>query len=483
MNDSNNNNIFGNNNVTPTPQPNDANRVNSTSEMNNSINNVNPTVDVNNVFGINPTTTVQQSEAAQINQSATTIQPQNNLNTQVNNTVSNSNINQAPFNPLSTNNVNVQSTIQQNQNINNNIPPQQNFGTVSQVNDDDLLRAFIGNNYEKITTRPFNFAGFFFTSFYMFYRKMFGYALLVFLLNLIVLNVIKIFVVTIAFNVVVGLLVNKIYLFYANKKIAKIKTENPQKSMEELKGICSTTGGTSVGKIFLGFLTELGIAFVILFVMMIVGIGGAISEFLNLDNWNITVNDGSNTNDSPSSTSGTLVEDVSVSGYSCFNSKCNISIEDSTNNTTDYVLSINNSELFNTLGDYKDYIKLNIYYTQKGNEKTIVDYKIFLKSNNEDISNVKTENELRNKIGLFSIGTHTETFTLTEIGTTGFGFKNDTSYTYTSYTFVDSKNIEYEMKYINDNGTLNLVEGNRYKVTFEVAEDTFGYEFTIKSIN
>ena len=36
-------------------------------------------------------------------------------------------------------------------------------------------KVFIGKNYEKITKRPFNFAAFFFTSFYLFYRKMFGF--------------------------------------------------------------------------------------------------------------------------------------------------------------------------------------------------------------------------------------------------------------------------------------------------------------------
>lgn len=45
------------------------------------------------------------------------------------------------------------------------------------------------------------------------------------------------------------------------------------------------------------------------------------------------------------------------------------------------------------------------------------------------------------------------------IGTTGFGFSDDESYTYIEYTFVDSKNIEYEMKYRNDNGSSNLTEG------------------------
>ena len=32
---------------------------------------------------------------------------------------------------------------------------------------DELLREFIGKNYDKISTRQFNIAGFFFTMFYM----------------------------------------------------------------------------------------------------------------------------------------------------------------------------------------------------------------------------------------------------------------------------------------------------------------------------
>lgn len=471
MNDS-NNNIFGDSNVTPSSQNSNPTGINPTPQPSNSIHSANTsTMNTNNVFGTNPTT-----NTSQINQNPTPIQPQNNFNSQMNNNVSNNNISSTQVNPLPNNNINAQTTMQPNPNINNNIPQQQNFTSVSQVDDDELLKAFIGNNYEKITTRPFNFAGFFFTTFYMFYRKMFGYALLVFLLNLIVLNVINNFIVILAFNVAVGFLVNKIYLSYAKKKIAIIKASNSQKSTEELKSICSTKGGTSVGKIFLGFITELGIAFVVLFVMALIGIGSAIGELFNFSNWNITTVENGSEN-------GTLVENVSVGGYGCFGTKCNVTIESDDGNSEDYVLGINNSDFFNKLGDYKDYIKLNIYYNQKGNDKTIVGYKIFLKSNDEDITSVKTESELRDKIGLYSIGTHTNTLTLKEIGTTGFGYEDDKSYTYTEYTFIDNKSNEYEMKYINNNGTLNLTEGQKYNVTFEVSEGTFDYEFTIKSIN
>lgn len=98
------------------------------------------------------------------------------------------------------------STVSHQQNINNN-----------SYNDEDLLKSFIGNNYEKITRSPFNLVGFFFTSLYMFYRKMFLYGLLAFLINLVILCLANNYLVTYAFNVIVGLFINKIYLSYVKK--------------------------------------------------------------------------------------------------------------------------------------------------------------------------------------------------------------------------------------------------------------------------
>lgn len=351
-----------------------------------------------------------------------------------------------------------------------------NTNEVKQPTDDELLQAFIGKNYEKITKRPFNFAAFFFTSFYLFYRKMFGYGILVFLLNVAITTVFNKFYFTLILNIIVGFLVNKIYLSTAKKRVAVIKVSNPKKDGEELKKICANKGGTSVGKIILGVISELILFIAILFVMSLIGLSSAFGELLNFNNWKEIIND-----NLPIGT-GTLLEDVSVEGYGCMNYKCNVSIATATGETETYSLKINDSDLFNKLGDYKDYIKLNIYYVANKDTKTIVDYKIYLKSTNEEITDVKDENGLRDKIGLYSVGTHTDTFTLTEIGEPGFGFKDNNSYTYTDYKFTNSKGTEFEMKYINDSNSLNLVEGNNYTVTFEVSEDTFGYDFTIKSV-
>lgn len=170
-------------------------------------------------------------------------------------------------------------SLQMNQNMNNDMQ-QQNPNHTVQTNDEELLRAFIGDNYEKITTKSFNFAGFFFNTFYMFYRKMFGYALLVFLMELLIINLIKNFFalfIILVINAILGFLVNKVYLSYATRKIAKIKLRNQQKDRSELKGICSATGGTSIREIVLGFSVELVIVIIVLIVMLIMNFGSMIS--------------------------------------------------------------------------------------------------------------------------------------------------------------------------------------------------------------
>lgn len=99
------------------------------------------------------------------------------------------------------------------------------------------------------------------------------------MINIIVLNVIKNSIVTLLFNVVIGLFVNKIYLYYARKKVAKIKIENPQKSNTELKTTCVLKGGTSMGKVLLGIIAE--IVLTVLIVTIILG-GSIASIFGNI---------------------------------------------------------------------------------------------------------------------------------------------------------------------------------------------------------
>lgn len=172
-------------------------------EVNSGNNNIPNNSEVNSQTNINST-------PVEVNN----IIPDNNLN--INNGISSSQVStqsniSSQINMATQNNVGIVNT----QNINNNYK-EENSANI--LNDDELLRAFIGKNYDKITTKKFNFAGFFFAGLYMCYRKMFAYGILTFLLIIIVINIFNLPYLIFAIGAVVGCFVNKIYLNYAQKK-------------------------------------------------------------------------------------------------------------------------------------------------------------------------------------------------------------------------------------------------------------------------
>lgn len=125
-----------------------------------------------------------------------------------------------------------------------------------------LKKAYIGKNYDKITTRNYSIAGLIFNSFYFLYRKIYLLGILLFFINFIVLNLIinsnSILIKTICIIVeliilCIGLFVNKIYLRYVDKKVNKYIIENPKANQEQLEYICNNKGGTSLKGILILF--------------------------------------------------------------------------------------------------------------------------------------------------------------------------------------------------------------------------------------
>lgn len=181
-----------------------------------------------------------------------------------------------------------------------------------------------------------------------------------------------------------------------------------------------------------------------------------------------------------------LAKNVQINGYACITSKCNISIStNDSDDTVNYLINSSDAKLLKKLNNYNDYLNINIYYVENGEERTIADYDLFLKTG-ENISNIKTETELRDKLGLYNEGTYTASLTLSEVGAIGTGVKDDITYSYIDYIFIDNKNTEYEMQYTlsdADNNSLNLIEGNKYNITFKVVKGAFDYKYYITDIN
>ena len=280
------------------------------------------------------------------------------------------------------------------------MPAQPTMGTqpVSGQNDEVLLKAFIGEKYEKITTSSFNIPAFFFTFLYMLYRKMFLYSMGMFIINLIVLNVVNVFAVNLVFNILMGIFMNKIYLFYAKNKIKKIKEQNQDKNPTELMAICARKGGTSVGLVCIGFIIDIVIAFLIMIVVVTLQFGKEISKIkdqVNKQNGGVITE---NQKNEPGE-SDTYLEDVNLSGYMCMLSTCKVTISNGTNETT-YQYNAPNSELFVELDEYSEYVKINIYVSGTGEEQKINAYELYSKTTNEDLTDVTTIEELNTRLGI-----------------------------------------------------------------------------------
>ena len=256
------------------------------------------------------------------------------------------------------------------------------------VNNDSLVRAFVGEKYDSFVNDKFNVGAFFFTLLYMLYRKMYLYALIYFVcLSALEAIAVKFFYSTIIINILCGLFMNKVYLYFSNKKVESIKQANAGKSEEELKAICIKKGGTSIGAAIFGGCLSAVLLLLILFIVLgtvFLGMLGIASKGPG----NSGVND----------TSGAVIEDASINGHTCFNSKCTIYI-----GSKEYSLNTdNNSFVVSVLKDYDDYVRIDLYYNTDKSD-TIVGYKIYDKETGKEITNVNNEADLREKLGLTTI--------------------------------------------------------------------------------
>ena len=167
----------------------------------------------------------------------------------------------------------------QNQNINqpiqqaNQVTPN---NTINTNEDEILLECFVGENYSKIRYSKFNIGALFAAPLYFFYRKMIIYGILFLILQMAISSIINNEYSSIFLFAIAAVTINKIYINFANKKIAKIKEKNKDKTLNELKVICAKKGGTSIPLIFLGIF----IVFIIGFITVIITLLGTLAKYL-----------------------------------------------------------------------------------------------------------------------------------------------------------------------------------------------------------
>ena len=91
----------------------------------------------------------------------------------------------------------------------------------SNQSDTYLVEVFVGKNVEKFT-KTFNWAGFFFGTYYLLYRKMVKYFFILYGI-LIVLTLLGFRIGTLLLSIVIGFAVNPLYVAFADKKVQKIR--------------------------------------------------------------------------------------------------------------------------------------------------------------------------------------------------------------------------------------------------------------------
>ena len=115
----------------------------------------------------------------------------------------------------------------------------------------ELAEIYMGKMYENFKKGSFSWCAFFLGPLYIAYRKMIAVSILVYIINLVILFVFKnsfilYILVSIIFNLFLGLSFKKIYYEDSMEKIGQIKKSNPNKGYNQLTEIAQAKGRTNI---------------------------------------------------------------------------------------------------------------------------------------------------------------------------------------------------------------------------------------------
>ena len=139
------------------------------------------------------------------------------------------------------------------------------------VIEEDILVAYVGNNFEKIAGKPFNFAAFFFGILYLFYRKKLLYGLILFIIATILSRFMNTVLINIGMNIIIGAAFNTLYMYDAKAYVKNLKQKNPTQTNAELRDKCKKVGGTSIIYIIVGMVVSYIVGIVVAMFMIKLG--------------------------------------------------------------------------------------------------------------------------------------------------------------------------------------------------------------------
>lgn len=143
-----------------------------------------------------------------------------------------------------------------NYNMNTNHLDQYNYSNNYSYNnyytnssDDVYLKAYVGENYEKIKNTRFSLPTFFLGGYYLLYRKLWLYAILYIIINFFATIYIDTdygVMISLALNLFFSFKFASLYLAKAGNDIDKIKQQSLDKTNQEILALCRKKGGTNL---------------------------------------------------------------------------------------------------------------------------------------------------------------------------------------------------------------------------------------------
>ncbi len=149
------------------------------------------------------------------------------------------------------------------------------------IKEEDLIKAYVGKNYDQLKTTKFSIPTFFFGIYYLLYRKMWLYALSLLALSIMCIigknlyGIKYLYGLVIIVNIIISLMFSKLYFKTVRKRIQKIKKLNY--TSQQLLNECTKKGGVSIAAVIIYFI----IIFLILLCMLFSIIEKSIEKIFN----------------------------------------------------------------------------------------------------------------------------------------------------------------------------------------------------------
>lgn len=144
----------------------------------------------------------------------------------------------------------------QNQSPNTTFNVQEQPSYLNDFQRKDLLMAYVGFKYEKFCRQKINIAALVFAEFYLFYRRMTFFGLLMLISRTLLFVYVNPYI-SFSINILLAIIFNKIYLYHAKNKINSIEKHNTSLSYPALREKVIASGGTKQSSAVVAFILYL----------------------------------------------------------------------------------------------------------------------------------------------------------------------------------------------------------------------------------